>query len=79
MAEEAKGDAPAGEEQKAAAEGDEAENGEGQEEELKEDEAGYTVLGNNRPTQKTVFSMYSKLVGFLAAHLLICTQSHVSS
>ena len=61
MAEEAK-DAPGGEEQKAAGEGEEGAEGEGAEdEELKEDETGYTVLGNNRPTQKNVFSMYSKL------------------
>ena len=33
---------------------------EGEEEEKKEDEANYTVLGNSRPVSKTSFSMYSK-------------------
>ena len=37
-----------------------AEGAEGEEEELKEDETAYTVLGGNRPTSKTIFSMYSK-------------------
>ena len=63
MAEEAKAGEGAPDDNQAAAAGEEGADGDAEEEndeELKEDEAGYTVLGNNRPTTKTVFSMYSK-------------------
>ena len=61
--------------QNPAGEGEAAAGEEGEEEEIKEDERNYVMLGGTRPVQKTQFSMYSKCLLFPCSHTQPNTQT----